>query len=325
LLVVIAIIAILMALLLPAIQKVREAAAKMNCSSNMRQVGIAMHNYHNNEGKLPPGVGPFGCCWGTWQMYILPYMEQDNLLKAYSNLGGWDRSRPGGFWRYSSENNLRVTSQRIKAMTCPSDTPNAPLNIRNALDGVSYRITSHNIVVNYGNTSFFQTTLGGVTFQGAPFPCYPPGWLALGCTDHDRFNDRGGGAGVPVVPLTEITNADGTANTLMLSETIQGQGSDLRGFTWWGGGTGFTTWSVPNANERDVITGGNCNETLTGAPCTTACSTARPRMMAARSRHVGGVNVTYCDGHTGFIRNDVSIAVWRALSTTRGKEIVNPE
>jgi prepilin-type N-terminal cleavage/methylation domain-containing protein/prepilin-type processing-associated H-X9-DG protein len=329
LLVVIAIIAVLIALLMPAVQKVREAANRTQCANNLKQLALAMHNYDNTVGKLPPGVGPYGCCWGTWQMYVLPYLEQDNMFKLYVNLGGNDITmNPQGVdnastrWRYSTQQNpANVTQRRLKVLTCPSDKPNAPTS----------SITSHNYALNYGNTSFFQANLGAVQFGGAPFSCYPPQWLTPSAAmvseygqnhpDHDKFGRYGPRAGEPQVPLAQIP--DGTSSTLMAAEVIQGQGTDLRGFTWWGGASGFTTSSPPNANEPDMIMGGNCNAALTGAPCTTISTDARPRMMAARSKHTGGVQAVFCDGHVSFVRDSIAIQTWRAISTSRGGEVAN--
>jgi prepilin-type N-terminal cleavage/methylation domain-containing protein/prepilin-type processing-associated H-X9-DG protein len=321
LLVVIAIIAVLIGLLLPAVQKIREAANRMTCSTNLKQLAIAMHAYHDSNGKLPPGVGPFGCCWGTWQVHVLPYLEQGNMFSHYVNLGGNDTTGP----RYGETPNVtQITSNRLKILTCPSDKPNAPIG--------SPPITSHNYAVNYGNTSFFQTTLSGVPFLGAPFYCYRPGWMTdtkmqaeygQNHPDHDRLGKytQHGQAGQPQVRLGQID--DGTSNTLLAAEVIQGQRQDLRGFSWWGGASGFTTWSVPNANEPDMIMGGICDAVATRAPCTDISTDVRPRMMAARSWHTGGVNVAFCDGHTAFVANTISIAVWRALSTSKGGEAIN--
>jgi prepilin-type N-terminal cleavage/methylation domain-containing protein/prepilin-type processing-associated H-X9-DG protein len=326
LLVVIAIIAVLIGLLLPAVQKVREAAARASCQNNLKQVGLAMHNYADANGKLPPGVGNYGCCWGTWVMAVLPFLEQGAMGSAYVNFDGNDNTGP----RYGAGTNpAKVTSLRLKILTCPSDNPAAPIAV--TISGVTYNLTSHNYAVNYGNTSLYQTTVNGVTFGGAPFRCYPSGWLSDSTMqgtygwaqpDSDKLAKfpQYGKAGQPQQPLQQID--DGTSNTLMAAEVIQGQGGDLRGFSWWGNATGFTGYNGPNANAPDVMTGGTCNVGATSnIPCTTLNSNEFPRMAAARSRHTGGVNAVRCDGSVGFITDTINIKVWRALSTSQGGEV----
>ncbi len=148
LLVVIAIIGILVGLLLPAVQAAREAARRMQCSNNLKQLGLAMHNYESAFKRLIGAVGPYGCCWGTWQVGILPYMEQSALFGNYVNYGGADHTGP----RYGTAINRVVVSVRLPTLTCPSDTSNAPI-------GGTPPITNHNYAMNYGNTSFLQNTL----------------------------------------------------------------------------------------------------------------------------------------------------------------------
>src|SRR5215471_16811028 len=159
LLVVIAIIGILVALLLPAIQSAREAARRSQCVNNMKQLGIAMQNYHDVHKKLP--MGSWSCCWGTWQMYILPFIEEQQLADAYQwspniktgNLDlGYDpayqysgEDPPGSTTHNPPVHNLtNVVQHRIATLTCPSDEPQ--VNTKFVAGG-----TYHNYVANYGN------------------------------------------------------------------------------------------------------------------------------------------------------------------------------
>jgi prepilin-type processing-associated H-X9-DG protein len=279
-------------------------------------------NYESAHGKFLPGIGKNGCCWGTWMIPILPYMEQENLFKFYVNFGGLDTTGP----RYNGGANANVARTRLKTFTCPSD--------QEQLWG---SWTKHNYALNAGNTTLYQSNLpfnctngsttganGCVTFGGAPF-----GWYE----NSNQVNDSTvpwSGAGAPPIEngrmgrqrtIAEIT--DGTSNTICVSEVLQGRSNDLRGFSWWGGGAGFTTHDGPNTTLPDVITGGICvNQTNPRMPCTTTSTTSRARMMAARSLHTNGVNVALCDGSVRFVTNAVSITTWRALGSASGGDIL---
>ncbi|MBO0699759.1 MAG: DUF1559 domain-containing protein, partial [Zavarzinella sp.] len=123
LLVVIAIIAILIGLLLPAVQKIREAANRMKCSNNMKQIALANMNYESAYGTFIPGVSRLGCCWGTWMIPVLPYMEQDNVFRIYIGFGGEGYGSPmGNIPRYAAAPNNNVTNKRLPTFLCPSDT-----------------------------------------------------------------------------------------------------------------------------------------------------------------------------------------------------------
>src|SRR5437773_9761128 len=106
LLVVVAIIGLLVALLLPAVQAAREASRRSRCLSQLKQVGVAMHNYESSYGRLP--VGTYGCCWGTWQVSILPYIEEGRMLDLYHLEHKF--GVPVDYARHSHAANLPVTS-----------------------------------------------------------------------------------------------------------------------------------------------------------------------------------------------------------------------
>lgn len=305
LLVVIAIIGVLVALLLPAVQAAREAARRTSCSNNLKQLGLAMHNSHDTTQALPPGQGPYGCCWGTWPILTMRFMELNNVAELYQNWGGNDsvygdgpaQQTGGGFPRYASEPNAsNVTTRRYKAFTCPSDTNSSPFG----------GLQNHNYSANWGNTAYDQLTYPGssVTFQGAPFgtaKSVKPGERTIG----EKF--------------ASIT--DGLSNTLMISEVLQGKMSDLRGFTWWGDASGFTAYEAPNTTVPDrIYDPGYCNnQPLQRMPC--AVSDANnPTRFASRSQHPAGVQSVMCDGSVRFTPNTVNLTVWRAMSTTQGSE-----
>lgn len=290
LLVVIAIIGILVALLLPAVQAARDAARRTQCINNLRQVGVALHNYHNAHNAFP--VGAYSCCWGTWQVSVLPFIEQGNVYEFYDHGAKFDWGDLSTV--YSSSTNRRVTTVRYPTLTCPSDTPVTHFN----------GITSHNYVANFGNTTHYRhPQWNGLTFGGAPF------YGTESATD------------VPVGTFAKIK--DGTSQTLLLSEQVQGKENDLRGFSWWGWAAGFETSLSPNTSQPDVMQqAGYCGAGKADNPPCIGQSTAQPMLLAARSRHVGGVHVVLCDGATRFVSEGIDFHVWQALGSSAGEDLV---
>jgi prepilin-type N-terminal cleavage/methylation domain-containing protein/prepilin-type processing-associated H-X9-DG protein len=321
LLVVIAIIAVLIALLLPAVQSAREAARRAQCTNNLKQLGLAMHNYLSTHGSLPPGRK--GCCWGTWQMFVLPYLEQNGMYNSF-NFDGASYADANRILRYEGGANMTVTTNRINALTCPSSPQNKPwASWPLKTVGTGPHLSSHNYAANYGNTTLSQVNLFAgtpqeVLFGGAPFG--------------DLLSTAGAG---PAVSLSQIT--DGLSNTLLAAEVVQGIGAwqsasanplgDIRGFTWWGDAAGFETYIGPNSSLPDIIyTSAWCRSLLDGnPPCSGPNSTFPAGMFGARSKHPGGVNAGLCDGSVAFMKNTISINVWRALSTTRGGEVISAD
>src|SRR6266511_114672 len=138
LLVVIAIIAVLIGLLLPAVQKVREAASRMACANNLKQLGLAAHHYHDAHQHLPPAIGyypPAAGALGTYFFHLLPYVEQDPLYR--SALGSVPFPPPDGPTVVLSPGNNKVYSQRVTVFLCPSDPSAGPDDVV-LIDGVSF-------------------------------------------------------------------------------------------------------------------------------------------------------------------------------------------
>lgn len=286
LLVVIAIIGVLIALLLPAVQAAREAARRSQCSNNLKQLGLAMHNFHDTNLGLPAGRA--SCCWGTWVVLVMPYVEEENASDRYVDWGNTAGAR------YNHSPNTNITRLRYEWMTCPSDDELSPFS----------NITNHNYAANYGNTSYAQGTVQGVAFQGAPFGNY----------NASSGNIRKG--------KNFSTITDGLSNTTLVAEVIQGVGSDLRGFSWWGDASSTTAFLGPNSASPDrIYTAGFCNNLpQRGLPCAVSGGST-PTMFASRSRHPTGVQIALCDGSARFIPETIDLNVWRAMASAKGAEV----
>ncbi len=333
LLVVIAIIGILIALLLPAVQAAREAARRAQCTNNLKQIGLAVHNYEDSNKKLPPGSEH--SLFGTWLVFILPHIEQDSLKDAWTQstdaqIRAWTGSGPAAsppFWyshpadvNRTAEPNLRVTTKVLPAYTCPSDEPTRDPNL---VFGVAF----HNYVANAGNTSYNRHSPAGTTANGSPnvygggpfiHKIYP-GIASPASQTHDNTFKL-------EVRMSEIL--DGLSNTLAVSECIQDKSGGLRGFAWWGPGSQFETQLTPNSRLPDR-TSQNCSAAVIAnklnPPCLNIVAAGpgdQQVASAARSRHPGGVMAVLCDGSTRFFSNNVALDVSR-WGTVKGGETIN--
>ncbi len=294
LLVVIAIVALLMALLLPAIQKVREAANKMLCGSNLRQIAIASHNYHNDYNRLPPGSwgqnpisGPFA--FAPWQWYgvlfpLLPYLEADNVFKqAVVNMDlnqpPPNATTPDLFWFDNTVNQL-VASYKLKMFTCPSDTaqddtPSVGKFVNMSVTGASLSLTG-GYVPSPGGQAFGVTNYIGCAGTIGSAAAGSPWYGNYGGIYNNRSK----------LTLGNITVLDGTSNTLMFGETLGGRGiapSDFR-FTWMGCGNLPTAWGLGNPRIDPAV------------------STAGASWLTFSSWHAAGVQFAFGDAAVRTVR-----------------------
>ena len=291
LLVVIAIIAILIGLLVPAVQKVREAAARTQCANNLKQWSLAMHNYHDANKKFP--FGSTNSPRQTWVMQLWAYVEQNSLARQ-NNLTQPFYVPPGTIG--GTMNGL--CGQQIPLYLCPSDTSGSDLNSPNAY----YQRIRGSYVVNWGPNLYDN----------------PPSPATLA-----PFGHVNGNRATPyTVRIAIIT--DGTSNTLMMSETLRAWSADDN--DWRGdihnddGVFRFQTINTPNSTVPDVV-----NWAIPNNDPLMPVNTAGAEQSAARSRHTGGVNVSMCDASVRFISNNVALATWQALGTMSAGDIPGPD
>jgi prepilin-type N-terminal cleavage/methylation domain-containing protein/prepilin-type processing-associated H-X9-DG protein len=292
LLVVIAIIAILIGLLLPAVQKVREAAARMKCQNNLKQWALAVHNHQDTYGAFPPGHN--SSPRHTWVPHLWPFIEQNNTANLYGNVATQQFYLPNATV-YNTMNG--ACGVKVPQYYCPSD------NGANLDDpSQTYDRCRGNYVVNWGPNAIYAA------------PALP-----------GPFADLNGNPATPQsVTFTNIT--DGSSNTLLMSECLMAQTHDDD--DWRGdilndqGEFCFSTLITPNSTSPDLIDGGWFQPSPSMGPAAAAGSS---QYYGARSRHVGGVNVALCDGSGRFVSNSVSLATWMAAGSMGGGEILGSD
>jgi prepilin-type N-terminal cleavage/methylation domain-containing protein len=326
LLVVIAIIAILIGLLLPAVQKVREAAARMSCSNNLKQLALACHNYHDAHGTLPRNGNPAhlldshnrgpqgqgtGCCgnatprW-SWIAHTLPFFEQDNLAKQGNvPMGNMNTTAAVATYRTG-----------MKSLVCPSDvttnrTPADRANLGTATV-TSYKGVSGD---NWG-TDFFGVT-NDTNFSTA-YRNPTAGATGAALAQLQNGLERGNGIFWRAdirngnMAITAIT--DGTSNTLMIGE-------DMAVYVRW------NEWAAPNGAVGTCAIPMNVGNVICDPDCgfTTAQAGRWPTRYSFRSAHSGGCQFANADGSVRFVRQSIPLQTYRAMATRAGGEVVNEQ
>jgi prepilin-type N-terminal cleavage/methylation domain-containing protein/prepilin-type processing-associated H-X9-DG protein len=347
LLVVIAILAVLIGLLLPAVQKVRAAAARLSCSNNLKQLGLALHNYESANDSFPPAatysytnVDANGVTANeSWAVgaRLLPYIEQDNSAAVITKVSGTiNGPRGDGDPAVSA-----VVQQRLPLFICPSDPNTVPV-----ADGTNF-IYPINYGFNYGTWQLYNWSTGaqgdGTFLITTPLNGATTGVRIGGISD--GLSNTLGAAEVKALTIN-LRGAGTPPAGLPAPGSIQGYGTTLRFLT--GSttlGSGHKEWGDARVIQTGVTTTFTPN-TLVPCPGGTAGGTsgvtydvdfssftegngiayigtnsATYAAVTARSYHAGGVNALLMDGSVRFVSNAVSTATWQGLGTRAGGEV----
>lgn len=310
LLVVITIIGVLVALLLPAVQAAREAARRLQCCNHFKQVGVALYNYENAMGCLPPGMvmwdntrqSPTLCGVGprlpymvyqgfSWSTFILPYIEQQQVYDHFNfNTGSTlaPSSAGPGYW---SPPNPTVGLALIPTYFCPSDTQ------------------AGEIIYVSGNTSLGglpAVNMAGVS-DSINWTCDGkwPKWFGTTAGGTQLFAN---GVMANMYPCRVRDIKDGTSCTLMIGE-ITGGGKDSHQGDFW------VTW-----NLTDTSNGINGGLTLPGGGAWGLGTYAASKAAGFSSYHAGGCHFAFCDGSAAFLSQNISSILLAALTTRAGQE-----
>jgi prepilin-type N-terminal cleavage/methylation domain-containing protein/prepilin-type processing-associated H-X9-DG protein len=328
LLVVIAIIAVLIALLLPAVQQAREAARRAQCRNHLKQLGLALHNYHDVHATFPPGrmrslVDGAGRCFSAYA-HLLPMLDAAPLYHRIDFHADPDDPAKNGV----------PLGQTIPFFLCPSDSYRVLQS--NNVNGVIVDSAVHNYPLCTGTT----------------YPLSPrnPGGVPVTGVFYENSKTR----------MADLT--DGSSNTVCISETIKAEGGpnvwdgvsatngfvltqgndnatsgpeltdyatqchgaglllqQTRGSRWLYGAPGHSMYNhLRGPNDRDI----DCRGGLPHSNRTNFWWDRLSLNVAARSRHTGGVHVLLCDGSVRFVSENVDLAVWQGLGTRAGGEVV---
>jgi len=281
LLVVIAIIAILIGLLLPAVQKVREAAARMSCQNNLKQIGLALHNYASaNDSKLPPTRVQVGSDrkFRAWTPIVVSYVEQDNVARQWDMNTRWDQG-----------SNLVLAQVKMKVFMCPSAPEDRPAPVQPPLGPCDY-LVFHRIRPRFYVANNLPNP--GVELPGA-----------MDIVNHTR--------------LTDIT--DGTSQTILITEDAGQPASYILGRATGNVLPEGRGWADPDGTSGSLdgshpVTGDINRSNITGAAGAT-CIMNCNNYSEPYSFHPGGINICMADGSVRFISSNVSAATYAALTT----------
>lgn len=296
LLVVIAIIGILVALLLPAVQAAREAARRTECSNNLKQIGLAMHNYHDTAQKFPPGVittvTNFGGPYRTnWCIALLPYMEQTALYDQYHQ--ELDNT---------ADANMPVNQTLVDVYHCPSDKEPVLLRPDSGRgNGKRFRMASYRGMSGRSNGHKSEPTRGG-WWDGWEFGALPSEWKGV-------FHIVGQHGKIGACESFGSIQ-DGTSNTTAVGELHKPIGKDRRGTFW---AYSYTSYNKSGACPYSASLQANVwDECANFVPTDNICKRGWGAF------HPGGMNFLLCDGSVHFVSETIDMENFQRLATVSG-------